>query len=296
MPVAQVNNPQMKDILDSEFQRSSDPSFLHRIAVSKYLNLPGIRGFWGPAVRFSTQGALLYATDMTGGGYHMVWSESLPVFYSYLGYLAWGLDGATDYASYPDCLQFDVLASAAETWIGFKGLSLGAWIYPTRAQPHALYEGIISKFNGAGNQRAYSLHCDPTNATQNGLTMYLSQNGIATYQFDHTKTLTPGKWYFVAATFNPVAVLGEPAGVRLWVNDHMEYHAVSDQLTIGLPASIFNSNQSFEFGSISTVANFLGYQTNWFLAGNYLLEGEIYNIFESTKYLMGFANEFGTSW
>jgi hypothetical protein len=296
MPVAQVNNPQMKDILDSEFQRSSDPSFLHRIAVSKYLNLPGIRGFWGPAVRFSTQGGLLYATDMTGGGYHMVWTESLPVFYSELGYLAWYLDGVSDYASSPDCLQWDILASAAETWVGYKGIAAAAWICPTRVVPFAANEGILSKFLIAGNQRSWLMYRDNTIA--NNLSVGISSDGANLYLFDHTKTIQKDVWQFVAFTYNPAAVLGEAAGVRIWVNDTMEYHAAADARgTAGFPASIFNSTAEFQAGCTNAATNpYQGYMTDWFLCGNYLLESEIFNVFETTKTVFGFANEKGSSW
>jgi hypothetical protein len=289
-PVAQVNNPQMKDILDSEFQRSSDPSFLARIAVSKYLNLPGVRGFWGPAVKLGAQGGI-YATDMTGGTNHMLWADDA-LFYPQLGRLAWYFDGAR-YAYNLDQPQWDI--TAAEAWSGYPGLSLGAWINCTRAHPYAGSEGIITKWSAAVNNYGYVLDLDQNN--NNNLSLILSSTGANAYGFDHSKTIARNTWYFVAATFNPGAVLGEVAGVRLWVNDQMQYHAASDRGAAGLPASIFSGNQNFQFGSWGGAANqFLGYQTLWYVCGNYLTEGEVYNIFESTKYLMGYVNEFGTSW
>ena len=294
MPVAQVNNPQMKDILDSEFQRSSDPSYLARIAVSKYLNLPGVRGFWGPAVKLGAQGGI-YATDMTGGANHLVWTPSA-VYYPQLGRLAWYFDGAR-YASNPDQPQWDI--TGAEAWSGFPGLTLGAWIRTARARPYAGVEEIMHKYNIATNQASYRLCLDNGNPNVDGLTLYLSSTGANWYGFDHSKPVSVNTWYFVAASFNPGAILGEPAGVRLWVNDTMEYHAISDRSggAAALPASIFPSTTDLQVGAYNAASNwFLGYQTLWWICGNYLLEGEIFSIWETTKYLMGYMNEFGTSW
>jgi len=291
MPVAQVNNPQMKDILDSEFQRSSDPSFMARIAVSKYLNLPGVRGFWGPAVKLGAQGGI-NATDMTGGTNHLAWAVN-PLFYSQLGRLAWSFDGATQYASNPDQPQWDI--TAAEVWAGYPGLSLGAWVYTTRARPYAGNEAIISKWSFAANNWSYLLEFETLN--NNNLTLALSSTGANQFFFDHSKTIAANKWYFVAATYNPGAVLGEAAGVRIWVNDTLQYHAATDRGVAGLPASIFSGTANLEVGSLGGGNNFFqGFQTNWFICGNYLLEGEIFSIWETTKYLMGYMNEFGTSW
>ena len=101
----------------------------------------------------------------------------------------------------------------------------------------------------------------------------------------------------MAATYNPAAVGSEAVGARLWVNDQMEYHAASDRGTAGFPASIFNGNQALRFASWGR-PNYLfqGYQTYWFICGAYLREAEIYNIYETTKYLPGFVAEKGSSW
>lgn len=295
MPVGQVSNQQMKDILDSEFQRSNDPSFLSRIAISKYLNMPGLRGFWTSTYRNDTAYAgSPYLQDISGGGYHLAPGGGQPRLNIDLGHGSQYFDGTT-YFTLADNTQFDILAN--EAWVQAPGISLGAWIYTERAQPYANNEGIISKWNTAGNQRAYLLMLDANNPVANGLTFYLSSDGANGYAFDHSKTVSRSTWYFAAVTYNPGAYMNEPAGVRLWVNDVMQYHAAADRGTAGLPASIFDSNQAFQFASYAGAANlFLGSQAYWWICGNYLLEGEIYNLYETTKHLFPFENEKGTAW
>ena len=282
----------MIDILSSKFQDSSDPSFLHRIAVSKYLNLPGIRGFWGPGVRLDGAGSL-FATDLSGNGNHFGWAVSASVIYPRLGHLDWYFDGAR-YGFLADAPIWDVLAT--EAWIAYPGLSAAAWICPTRVVPFGTNEGILSKFLVAGNQRSWLMYRDNTIA--NNLSVGISSDGANLYLFDHTKTIQKDVWQFVAFTYNPAAVLGEPAGVRIWVNDTMQYHAAADARgTAGFPASIFNSTAEFQAGCTNAATNpYQGYLTDWFLCGNYLLESEIFNVFETTKTVFGFANEKGSSW
>jgi hypothetical protein len=216
-----------------------------------------------------------------------------PVLYPVPGALAWFLDGVNDWTSYPDCLQFDILAN--EAWIAYPGIALGCWIYPQRVYPYGTSESIISKWAAAAPNVSYLLFRDT--ALTGNISFALSDNGVNVYLYDHTKVLTPNKWYFVAVTYNPGAIFGEPAGVRIWINDTMQYHAASDRGTVGLPASIANSNAVLMFGNgIGVTTPYLGSMTNWFICGNYLLEAEIYNIWESTKYMFGFANEKGTSY
>lgn len=289
MPVGQVSNPQMKDILDSEFQRSSDPSFMHRILVSKYLNMPGLRGFWGPSYRNDTAYAgAPYWTDMSGNGYHIPTVGGVAGQSAQLGRAIYTFSGA-NYGALADNAHFDV--TAAEAWIATKGIAMGGWFYDIRVRPHAIIQTIIGKW--AGDQCSYILNLQPGGSLQAGI----SSNGANYYLFNHNAVSALNKWYFSAFTYNPAAVDNEPAGVRVWLNDVMEYHPTSDAGTVGLPAAIFNSTAPLSIASANgAVYIFYGYQTNWWICGNYVLEGDIFNLYETTKYLFGFMNEKGTAW
>jgi len=297
MPVAQVNNPQMIDILSSKFQDSGDPSFLQRIVISKYLHLPGLRGFWGVTYRNDTAYAgAPYIQDMTGGGYHVPTVGAVPTIYTGLGRTAFGFNGA-NYAALADNAQFDIIGS--EAWVNAPGIALGGWVRSSRARPYAGIEGIVSKWLSAGNQQSYLLMLDNNNPNVNGLTLGLSTTGANYYSFDHSKPVLQNTWYFTAATWNPGALFNEPAGVRLWVNDVKEYHNTSDRASgaAGLPATIFNSTAALQFASLGGAAGLLsGFEGYWWLCGNYLQELEIFNLYETTKILFGYAAEKGSSW
>lgn len=292
-PVGQVNNSQLRGLLDSDFQRSSDPSFLQRIMVSKYLHLPGLRGFWGVGYRNDTAYAgNPYATDGSGNGYHMPPVDGNPVLHSVPG-VSYFEFAAAPYFALADNAHFDILGN--EAWIASPGLALGAWIRTARARPYAGDEGIITKYSAAVNNYGYALELEQANA--NRLSLALSSTGANQYYFDHTKTILVDTWYFVAATYNPGAVGAEAAGVRLWVNENVEYHAASDRGTAGLPATIFNSNQDLQFASRGGAANlWSGFQGYYWICGNYVQQLDIFNLFETTKTVFGYLNEKGTSW
>lgn len=292
MPIAQVNNAEMRGLLESDFQRSADPSFLQRIMVSKYLHLPGIRGFWGPGYRNdSAYAGTPHITDQSGNGYHMPTVVAIPVIYTLGGRSYFAFTGA-NYCSLADNAHFDILAN--EAWINTPGLSLGAWVNTATARPYAGDEGILSKLGAAGN-RAYNLTLSAGNS--NRLTLELSDDGTKLYQFDHSKTILVNTWYFMAATFTPGVAGLDPAGVRIWVNEVMQFHTVSDRGTAGLPAIIFNSTQALQFASYNGAANlFTGFQAYWWICGNYIPQTDIYNLYETTKNIFGYVNEKGTSW
>jgi len=297
MPVGQVNNPQMKDILDGEFQRGGDPSFLQRIMISKYLHLPGLRGFWGVAYRNDTAYAgAPYFLDMSGNGYHVPTAVSVPVIYTTDERTAFHFDG-TNYGALPDNTHFDILGN--EAWVNAKGIALGGWVKSNRVRPYVATEGIITKWQPVGNQLGYNLSLDVLNPNVNGLTLGLSADGANWYAFDHTKPILQDTWYFTAATWNPNIIGGVSAGARVWVNEQMEYHAISDRASgaAGFPATIFNSTAALQFASMGGATDLLlGDEAYWWLCGNYISEADIWNLYETTKYIFGYANEKGTSW
>jgi len=290
MPNAQVTNSQMKEMLSSEYQRSGDPANMARLYVSKYLSIGNLRGFWGPGTLLPAAGGF-YITDMSGNGFPMVFNISSPLIASGVSYQQWFFDGAR-YASTPDAPQWDITAN--EGTQALPGLSMGCWFYGDRVYPFGTPETLMSKWLGP-NDYSYILYREA--ALGGTITFGLSTNGQAATiaLFDHTKAITKSKWYFAAVTFNPSAIAGEPAGVRMWINDQMQYHSVSDRGAAGLPASIFNGAAQFQFGN-SVGAQFFGWMTNWWLAGSYIRESDIFNLWETTKNLFGFQNEKGTSW
>ncbi|MDD1710414.1 MAG: LamG domain-containing protein [Methanoregulaceae archaeon] len=291
MPDAQVTNSQMKEMLSGEFQRSGDPDFQRRILVSTYQNIPGLKGFWGPSQSNLT--GTPYITDYSFNGNHFPPQVTVPVMYTNLGRTYHQFTGA-NYMSLADATHWDILGN--EAYINAKGISMGCWIISTRARPYAAVEGLISKWTTVGGQRSYFLELD--NANNNNVTFVLSDNGANSYAFDHSKTILQNvAWYFVAATWNPAIVFGEAAGVRIWVNDQMEYHNTSDRGTVGFPLTIFNSTAPLRLSNSATGGQeYLGFATYWWIAGNYLQESQIFNLWEVSKNVTGWLNEKGTSW
>lgn len=290
MPSGQITNSQMKELLSSEYQRTNDPAYMARVYVSKYLSLGNLRGFWGPGVLLPAAGGF-YITDMSGNGFPMLFNISSPLIASGIGYHQWQFDGIR-YAATADAPQWDIVAN--EAFSVFPGISMGCWFFGDRNYPWGTPETLISKWLGA-NDYSYILYREA--ALGGTITFGLSTNGQAATValFDHNKAIAKNQWYFVAVTFTPGGAAGEPAGVRIWVNDDMQYHAVSDRGAAGLPVSIFNGAALLKFGD-SVGAQFYGWMTNWWISGAYLREGDIFNLWASTKNLFGFQNEKGTSW
>jgi hypothetical protein len=289
MPQQQVRSDEVSSLLESEFQRSSDPTFQARTMLSAYQHLPGLRGLWGPATMVNASG--INVTEMAGNSFPMA-PTSVNANMRVAGQHAWYYCNGTWYWSVADNAQWDV--TMTETFISHKGISLGLVYYPTRVQPYADYEGVFTKMTDTGNQRSYMLYREPNNAS---MTFLLSSDGVAVAFWRHTKAFITSRFHFVAATYTPAAYGNEPIGCRFWLNDDMRYFALP---TSGAnPAQIFNSTAPLKIGSgiFAGVEKYMqGYWSMAWLCGNYLPESTVWNLYESMKYVFGYYNEKGTSW
>jgi len=298
MPVGQINNPQMKDILDSEFQRGSDPSFLARIALSKYLNLPGLRGFWGPSNYVAGVGGVLQPSDVSGNGFRFAFNPDNGLYHIDTGFSSYELDG-TRCLTNSTAGPYDI--TMTEAFNSNVGIALGCWIKPTRLGAYGFDQGIMGRWNANSNRRAYLLRTEVF--LTHTVFFLLSDNGTRYWAFKGEE-LVLNKWNFVAATYTPVAYGGEGIGARIWINDQYNYEFTPFYTVPGfgipaLPPSIHVSVADLQVGTYINAAGANDYMqaefTNWWICGNYVSEADIWNLYETTKYLFGYRNEKGTS-
>ena len=225
------------DILTADFQRRYEPNFAWKSAVSQFLAIPALVGFW-PMSAARVDNAIDRARDMAGGAYHLVDNngvrfgfDDLAPYAEFLGtneYLSRADGGIADWAD----------ITGVETYVVPKqgGLTGGGWFYlDTLAQGN--HKGFIGKYNDAAvDQRSYLLLFNDTTDVPTFIVSRLGTN--ATITAIDGPVLSASTWYFIVGRFTP------GADVEIFVNGTW-YSAGAG------PASIFDSEADFNIGSYS---------------------------------------------
>jgi hypothetical protein len=252
-------------LLSSEFQKTMDGSFAWESAVSAYLGLPALRGFWP----MSLVGSSGESNDLSGNGLNLtnnntarftVQGGSIPaVILS---------SDQSEYFSRADSADFDI--SGAETYVfgNYRGLTFGCWYRP---ETLAATQTLISKYE-AVNQRAYRLYVDAGGNPW----VDVSSTGSNQYQKEFTASaMSTLEWHFIAGRFDPGTSLD------IWLDVEYESNVAA------IPASINNSNESFKIGAQdNTPTNFVdGRMSMVFLCAAYLPDAVIKRLYSRTRSL-----------
>lgn len=261
MPVVQQRNAEMVSLLSPDFQARAEPNFAWEHAVSAFLAIPGLRGFW-PMSSVDEGGNCF---DLSGQGRTL----------SYNGNPAYGisglspvltLDGVGDYLNRADEAGLDILGTETIYAAAYRGLTVGGWFYPTAAAD----SGLISKWVAAGNQESYVLRKTAGNTCYFGIT-----TDGSTVVAVNTTAITLNAWQFIVGRFDPSAELAT------FVN------GVKATNVAGIPASIFNSNSALEIGRHNAANNYTGSLAWCFLSGMAVSDAVIGQAYEQTRALFG---------
>jgi len=213
----QKRNDEMVNLLASDFQRRYEPQFAWGNAVSMFLQLPGLRGFW-PMSAVDSSGN---AQDQSGHAHHLTYTgnpvygldlETAKTLAPYIRF-----DGTGDYLTRTDEADLDI--TGTETYFESEGsdkgarmgLTLGGWFYP---EDDTNDQNLISKWDAASNERSYALNLMGSVAND-PVAFYISDDGTNTDNVTSTATTTMNTWAFVAARFNDADSGTEQA---IWYN------------------------------------------------------------------------------
>lgn len=250
---------------NSFFQRNYDPTFARSNAISSFLMLPGLRGYWP----MSTVQSTADVRDYSGNGLTLTRVGALYGFYSLAPMVIF--DG-TDYLYRLDGADIEI--SGAESYIpaSQQGLTVGGWF--RLREPFAANTTLMSKW-GASGAYGYRLYLD----SNEEVAFEVSGDGTATLGV--SSTIAPGEdeWFFAVGRFDP----GD--SISIWKNNFRARELTS------VPASIYNNAIQFQISGNNGANNLVtGDASLCFLCASALGDGAILSLYEVTRALFGVVN------
>jgi hypothetical protein len=223
MAQTQLYSPEAVENFATAFPRRSENSFAWGNAISYYLGLPQLRGFW-PMSSVNENGN---PYDLSGQGRTLT-NNNAATFgvYGLQSYTT--LNGANQYHSRVDEAGLDITGT----------LTMGAWIRPIANAAGT----ILAKYDVATNNRSYRI----TRLIGGAIVTNISTDGINIVTATSTEITALNSWAFIAMRFIPSTSL------TVFVNSK------SISLAVGIPATIFNSNAIFCAGVNSNLTTYFG--------------------------------------
>lgn len=231
--IMQKRNPEMVDILRTDFQHRNEPNFAWKSCVSSVMALPGLRAFYP----MSAVGAAGDAKDISGMGRHMLRTSGVDFEYDNLIPCA-EYNGTTDYHSVVDNADHDIIGTEAYIQGFAQGLTMGLWLKKDALQAGNIF--LFNKYEGAAANRSYGIF--------------------------HTGADVVFRVYDAVNAPTDVTLVGSLAADTTWHFIWGRYETGGD-LTVGVnnvtntnvgggPAALFNSTAALTIGARSGGANF----------------------------------------
>lgn len=235
-----------------------------QVAISAFSLLPQLRGLWamstvnegGNVYDFSEQDRVL--SDNGNPTYNV---DGLAPYIE--------LDGVGDYLSRVDEAGLDITGTESFVHPDIQGLTFGGWYWFDNALGNL--ETLISKWAGVG-QYAYRLI---RVAASGFIRLQLSGDGTAVDVATSTIAPDVDTWFFAVGRFEPSTELAVFLNYTKYTN------------TVGIPASVFNSNADLQIGASLAAGRLTGRASINFLCAAYLSDTIIRTIFQSTRALYG---------
>lgn len=257
-------NDNHQDIQETFFVSRNDLASRYAGAISTFLALPGLRGFW--PMSYSSIGDA-WDQSNNGAGRYLTYTGNAT--YNYTGLISYIDMDNNDYLTRPDEVGLDI--TGTETYVANPGLTMGGWF---QSNEQAAFGGYIGKWTTTGNQRSYLIF--QTNDSPPIIRAVMSNAGAATEATALGSAITLNTWFFAAARFTPSTEL------KLWINKS----TTSD--TTAVPASIFNSSAPFQVGAYNAGATNVANQAALcFLCASAVSDAHISALYENSRILFG---------
>ncbi len=225
--------------------------------IGDFLALPELRGLWV----FSSVNESGSAIDLSGQGRTLTNNGGIPraVLPSGLPYCT--LNGTTQYWSRADEAGIDITGP----------LTMGTWVYWSTLSNR----WCMAKFNGSTNQRAYALSTS-LSGSDYLYSCLVSAAGTASFGINSSPDIiVANRLSFMAMRYVPSTELA------LFVNKK-KYTT-----TVGVPASIHNSNAALTFGRTADGAPMDGGLAIAFLSAAAISDESLDHLYEKSLPLMG---------
>ena len=267
-------NPELVDILRSDFQGRYEPNFAWGNTISNHLALPGLRAFWPlSSVGYAVASRAL---DLGGAGNHL--SDNNTCDFAYSGLIPYVIfDGVNQYLNRADggaANWADILGTEAYIATAAQGLSFGGWFYPAAWPGPGGEHGLMSKWDdNAVNQRGYKLTLLGTNQFR----FEISSTGVNVFTVTSTITGAVNNWYHVVGTYDP------GAEIAIFINGEPTTNAAA------IPANLFDNTADFMIGRYSTAAAryMQGNATLCWLSAMWYDDYQVKALYEQSRALFG---------
>lgn len=259
-------NPNLIASMEAKFRRLNNPAHAMADAVGMLQMFPGIVGIWPGGVSGGGSANQNRMVDVSGNALHLTRNGS-PTFNAAQLRSIVSFNGTTDYYTHADAAIFDILGTETHIASALRGLTVGAWIFPSNALPAAT-EQIITK----GGTSAYLISRGTT-----GLVNLWISDGVTPVAVASSAAVGIG-WAFVCGRFDP------STEQKLWINGTTYINTTS------IPASIANVSNAFSVGANGGGSSFFGGN----VALVFLAQAAVPDIFIDTYFQMT-APLFGVS-
>ncbi len=264
--MAQISNPELTRNLSPDFHRRNDLALNHAHSIAFIQNIPGLIGLWPHADRDLSG----YTNTCTGSGTVKtnVYDNNI------VPYAQFDISGSA-YTFHADSALFDITGD--EGWVdsSYHGLTMGGWWQISNLG--VTNEGLMAKFNAAGNQKAYRLYVGSASSLIN---FTISSDG-STNSNNLATSFSPTNdtWFYCVAWWNPSTEM------RIYYGLQGDADLTMENTTASVAATIFNSSDIFSIGAMHAgSADFLeGRSSMTFLVRGRVPEIYIETIFDLTS-------------
>lgn len=264
--VAQVRNSEQIDILSTDFIRRNEATVAWGKAISMFLMLPGLRGFWPMSP--SNDGGNTY--DLSGQLRTLTYNGN-PT-YNLMGlapYIAF--DGTGDFLNRVDEAGLDILGNETHMATAIRGLTVGGWFYPTATTNLA---GYIAKYTNVAATSAFALHQSTSVANSVRFVVYSGGSNYPALSAANAGSLNT--WHFFAGRYVPSTT------VSVFTDGTFVDYAVA------IPATLTNSTADLEIGRLAgALAYYTGYASLCFLCAAALPDRIVRALYHHTRSLFG---------
>ncbi len=266
----QQRNPELVDLLRTDFQHRNEPNFAWKSAVSSFMAIPGLIAIWPMSIgRLDSQTDRV--RDVGGGGYHLT-TVNDPYFRHHRLVPVVAFNGANEYAfrtagaaSWASVLGTEAYIHAAQ-----QGIFFGGWFKFDDALGTA--ETLIGKWDDAGNEKSYRIRRE----ADGDAVFAVSPDGTAVTNCTLTGGFdTAGMWYLALARFD-----NANNELKLWVN--------GDTNTAVYNNTIFDSTADFFIGAHHGPAEYFdGMASLNFLSACKPADVIPFSLFQQTRAMFG---------